>query len=150
MSERTYLKPTWFARVAGSRMAARFRPSIVSRLSVPGRRSGRWHTVSIAVLDHEDERYLLTPFGETDWVLNLRASGTGRLAKPGLVEEITVTEVPVAQRATLIKAYQAKYGKMPTVGPAFRALPDPADHPAFLITGSTSAEPAARTRGAGR
>jgi hypothetical protein len=148
MSKRTYLKPPWFARVVGNRMAAFFRPSLVSHLSVPGRRTGRWQTVPVAVLDHARERYLLAPRGETDWVLNLRASGTGRLAKLGLVEEITVAEVPAAQLPPLVEAYRARYGGMPTVGSAFRALPDPAGHPAFVITGSRSAGPAPRTRGA--
>ncbi|HEY5986230.1 MAG TPA: nitroreductase, partial [Streptosporangiaceae bacterium] len=66
MSERVYLRPPWFARVAGNRMAALFRPGVVSRLSVRGRRSGRWHTVPVAVLDHDHGRYLLAPRGETD------------------------------------------------------------------------------------
>jgi deazaflavin-dependent oxidoreductase (nitroreductase family) len=147
MSERVYLRPPWFARVAGNRMAALFRPAVVSRLSVRGRRSGRWHTVPVAVLDHHQGRYLLAPRGETDWVLNLRASAEGRLRTSGGVEEITVAEVPVAERAGLIEAYLARYGKMPTVAKTFRALPDPADHPAFRITGSARPEPAARTGG---
>ncbi|MGE5287105.1 MAG: nitroreductase/quinone reductase family protein [Micromonosporaceae bacterium] len=150
MSERVYLRPPWFARVVGNRMAAFFRPSLVSHLSVQGRRSGRWHTVPVAVLDHGNERYLLAPRGETDWVLNLRASGTGRLTKHGLVEEITVAEVPKTERSGLVEAYLARYRKMPTVAPAFRALPDPADHPTFRITGSASPGPAAHRRGGTR
>src|ERR1039457_410189 len=93
VSERVYLRQPWSARVVGNRMAAIFRPSVVWQLSVRGRRTGRWHTVPVAVLDHDRERYLLAPRGETDWALNLRASGTGRLAKQGRVEEITVAEV---------------------------------------------------------
>jgi hypothetical protein len=98
VSERVYLRPPWSARVVGNRMAAIFQPSVVWQLSVRGRRTGRWHTVPVAVLDHDRERYLLAPRGETDWALNLRASGTGRLAKQGRVEEITVAEVPAAGR----------------------------------------------------
>src|ERR1022692_4826708 len=109
VSERVYLRPPWSARVVGNRMAAIFRPSVVWQLSVRGRRTGRWHTVPVAVLDHDRERYLLAPRGETDWALNLRASGTGRLARQGRVEEITVAEVPAAGRPGLIKAYLARY-----------------------------------------
>ncbi len=147
MSERVYLRPPWFALVPGNRLAALFRPAVVSRLSVRGRRSGRWHTVPVAVLDHHQGRYLLAPRGETDWVLNLRASAEGRLRMSGGVEEITVAEVPVAGRAGLIEAYLARYGTMPTVAKTFRALPDPADHPAFRITGSARPDPAARPGG---
>src|SRR5450759_1173558 len=130
VSERVYLRPPWSARVVGNRMAAIFRPSVVWQLSVRGRRTGRWHTVPVAVLDHDRERYLLAPRGETDWALNLRASGTGR---PGLIE-----------------AYLARYASMPTVARTFRALPDPADHPVFQITGSTSHDPGTRPEGTSR
>jgi deazaflavin-dependent oxidoreductase (nitroreductase family) len=150
VSERVYLRPPWSARVVGNRMAAIFRPSVVWQLSVRGRRTGRWHTVPVAVLDHDRERYLLAPRGETDWALNLRASGTGRLAKQGRVEEITVAEVPAAGRPGLIKAYLARYASMPTVARTFRALPDPADHPVFQITGSTSPDPGTRPEGTSR
>ena len=150
MSERVYLRPPWSARVVGNRMAAIFRPSVVWQLSVRGRRTGRWHTVPVAVLDHDRERYLLAPRGETDWALNLRASGTGRLAKQGRVEEITVAEVQAAGRPGLIKAYLARYASMPTVARTFRALPDPADHPVFQIAGSTSHEPGTRPEGTSR
>jgi len=133
MNGRTYVKPPWAARTIGARMAARFNKS-VSRLSVQGRATGRWHTVSIVMLEHEGQRYLLAAYGETDWSRNLRATGHGRLEKQGHVEEFTAAEVPVEQRPPLIDAYLRRYGKMPTVGRTFRALPDPAHHPTFLIT----------------
>ena len=137
MTQRTYHKPPWAARTIGARMAARFNP-LVSRLSVPGRVTGRWHTVSVAVLEHDGKRYLLAPAGDTDRSLNLRASGRGRLEHRGQVEEFTATEVPVEERPPLIDAYLARFRKMPIVARTFRALPDPAHHPTFLIT---SAQP---------
>src|SRR6266498_2800434 len=90
ISGRTYRKPPWMARTIGARMAARFNPA-VSRLSVPGRATGRWHTVSVAVLEHEGQRYLVAAAGDTDWSLNLRAAGHGRLQHKGHVEEFTAT-----------------------------------------------------------
>jgi hypothetical protein len=134
MTRRRYLKPPWMQRNVGNRLAPLFRPSLVWKLSVPGRRSGRWHTLPIVVLDHNGERYLVSYRGESDWALDLRASHTGRLIKRGHVEEISVTEVPVPERAPLIEAYVAWFGKMPTVAATLRALPDPADHPTFRIT----------------
>jgi hypothetical protein len=133
MANRRYLKPPWMQRNVGNRLAPLFRPSLVQKLSVPGRRSGRWHTVPIAVLDHIGERYLVSYRGESDWVLDLRASNSGRLIRRGQVEEISVVEVPVADRPPLIEAYTDRYGKMPTVGSTLRALPDPADHPTFRV-----------------
>lgn len=138
MTERIYRKPPWAARTIGARMAARFNPS-VSRLSVPGRVTGRWRTVSVAVLEHDGKRYLLAPAGDTDWSRNLRAAGHGRLQHRDHVEAFTATEVPAEQRPPLVEAYLDRFAKMPTVARTFRALPDPADHPTFLITSTRPA-----------
>jgi hypothetical protein len=110
---------------------------------VPGRRSGRWHTVPVAVLDHAGERYLISYRGASDWALNLEAARSGRLAQSGRVQEITVEEVPVEDRAPLLEVYAARFGRMPTVGAVLRALPDPADHPTFRITSARAVDPAA-------
>ena len=129
-----YLKPPWMQRHVGNRLAPLFQPSLLSKLSVPGRSSGRWHTTPVAVLEHEGERYLVSYRGQSDWTRNLRASLRGRLRRKGQVEEITVTEVPVEERPVLLEVYGQRYGKMPTVGRVLRQLPDPADHPIFRIT----------------
>jgi hypothetical protein len=133
MPERIYRKPRWAARTIGARLAAWFNPS-VSRLSVPGRVTGRWHTVSVVVLDHDGRRFLVAPYGDTDWSGNLRASGHGRLDHNGRVEAFTAVEVPAEARQPIIDGYLRRYGKMPTVAPSFQALPDPAHHPTFQIT----------------
>jgi deazaflavin-dependent oxidoreductase (nitroreductase family) len=129
-----YLKPPWMQRFIGNRLAPLFRPSMISKLSVPGRRTGQSYTVPVAVLDYGGERYLVSYRGQSDWARNLRASGRGRLARQGQAEQITVSEVPVEERAELLKVYRERYGKMPTVGRTLSALPDPADHPIFRIT----------------
>ena len=135
-SERRYLKPPWMQRHIGNRLAPLFGRSILSKLSVPGRRSGRWQTTPVAVLGYEGERYLVSYRGESDWVLNLRASGHARLRQKGTREEITVIEVPVGERQPLLEVCTARYSKFPTVAAVLRALPDPADHPIFRISTS--------------
>jgi deazaflavin-dependent oxidoreductase (nitroreductase family) len=140
---RRYIKPPWGQRHIGNRLAPLFRPSLITKLSVRGRRSGRWHTVPVAVLEHAGERYLISYRGASDWALNLDAARCGRLAQRGRVEEITVEDVPVEERAPLLEIYTARFGRMPTVRPVLRALPDPADHPTFRITSTRAADPAA-------
>lgn len=139
MAEGAYLRPPWFARVVGNRMAALFNPS-VRVLSVRGRTSGQWRSVAVVVLEHEGQRYLLAPSGHTDWSQNLRAAGAGRLRRRSRMEEFTAVEVPVDQRQPLIEAYLRRYGKLPRVAATFRKLPDPADHPAFRIVKSEQAD----------
>jgi deazaflavin-dependent oxidoreductase (nitroreductase family) len=133
MSTRRYLKPPWGQRHIGNRLAPLFQRKLISKLSVRGRRSGRWHTVPVAVLDHDGQRYLISYRGASEWARNLEASHTGRLAQRGRVEEITVEEVPVEERAPLLEVYTARFGRMPTVGAVLRKLPDAADHPTFRI-----------------
>ena len=133
MTERPYLRPPWMQRHVGNRMAWLFGRSRLSKLSVVGRRSGRWRTTPVAVLDYEGERYLVSYRGESQWVRNLRASGQARLEHRGEVEEIAVIEVPVTDRGPMLEVYAARFGKFPTVADVLRALPDPADHPIFLI-----------------
>jgi EmrB/QacA subfamily drug resistance transporter/deazaflavin-dependent oxidoreductase (nitroreductase family) len=137
---RRYLKPPWGQRHIGNRLAPLFRPSLISKLSVRGRRSGRWRTTPVAVLEHEGERYLISYRGASDWALNLAASRHGRLAQRGSVEEITVDDVPLEQRAPLLEIYYERFGRMPTVGGVLRALPDPADHPTFRITSARAVD----------
>lgn len=145
MNHRRYLKPPWLQRKVGNRLAPLFQPSLVCKLSVPGRRSGRWHTLPIVVLGHNGDRYLVSVRGESDWALDLRISHRGRLIRRGGTEEIRVVEVLVGDRAPLIDAYRARYGKVPGVASTLRALPDPADHPAFRIIASAKPDPANRT-----
>ena len=130
-----YLKPPWVQRQIGNRLAPRFRPELIARLSVQGRRTGRWHSVPIVVLEHDHERYLVSYRGASDWALNLQASHHARLTKLGRTEEITVEDLPPAERAPLLEVYRDRYGQMPTVAAVLRSLPDPADHPVFRIHG---------------
>ncbi|ADP84786.1 nitroreductase/quinone reductase family protein [Pseudofrankia inefficax] len=135
-STRPYVRRPWIARAVGDRLAPRFRPALVRRLSVPGRVTGRWRTTPVAVLDHGGASYLVAAFGVTDWALDLRASGRGRLTRAdGRASfEIIATEVPVTERGPVLAAYRTSFGSAPGVAGAFRALPDPADHPTFRIT----------------
>jgi deazaflavin-dependent oxidoreductase (nitroreductase family) len=147
MNDRRYIKPPWMQRHVGNRMSVLFRPSLISKLSVRGRRSGRWHTTPVAVLEHNGERYLVSYRGASDWARNLEASHAARLTQPSRAEDIEVVDVPVAERDALLAAYRDRYGKMPTVAPVLRALPDPADHPIFRITQSRAANTSGHSAG---
>jgi deazaflavin-dependent oxidoreductase (nitroreductase family) len=134
MTGKPYLRPRWAARTIGARMARLFRPSIVNLLAVPGRTTGEWRSVSVAVLQYDGRRYLMSAYGDSEWSRNLRAAGHGRLTSRGRTEPFRAVEVPVEERAPLIEEYLRQFGRLPTVGKSFATLPDPADHPTFQIT----------------
>jgi len=115
-------------------MARLFKPAIVGELSVPGRKTGEWRSISAVMLQHDGQRYLVSAYGDTEWSRNLRAAGKGRFTRRGKPETFTAVEVPVAERPPLIKAYLEQFGKLPMVARTFQKLPDPADHPTFRIT----------------
>jgi deazaflavin-dependent oxidoreductase (nitroreductase family) len=136
MSTAGYVKPPWAARVIGARMARLFKPSVVSVLSVPGRRTGQRSTVSVAVLRHNGEEYLVSAYGNTDWSRNLRAAGTARLTRKGHTDEVTTEEMPTQDVQPLLDEYLRQFGQLPTVAKTFAALPNAGDHPTFRITGT--------------
>lgn len=138
MTEHAYRRPSWWQRTIGNRLAPVFGRKFVATLSVPGRTSGRLHTVPIVVLEYQGQRYLLAAFGHTSWAQNLRAAGQGRLRQHGDIESFTAEEVPPHQRAPLIQAYLHRYGKAPGVKASFEQLPDPADHPTFRIASAAN------------
>jgi deazaflavin-dependent oxidoreductase (nitroreductase family) len=129
-----YLRPPWMATHVGNRMAALFGRRFISQLTTAGRRSGQPRRTPVAVLEHEGERYLIAPRGNTHWARNLRAAGAGELKQKGQRWRFTAVEVPVERRAPLIAAYRSQFDRFPMVGKTFEQLPDPADHPTFLLT----------------
>jgi len=104
-------------------------------LTVQGRTSGRRYTMPVLPLDYEGKTYLVAPRGNTHWARNLRSAGRCELRAPGRRGHFKATEIPVGERGPLVAAYVQKYGTKygGFVAKEFAALPDPADHPVFLI-----------------
>ncbi len=127
-----YLRPAWFTRRVFNPLAIRFGIGDTTGLSVPGRRTGRVHTVPVVLVEHDGARYLVSSRGETEWVRNLRAAdGQAEIRRRREAERVHAAEVPVGARAPLLDAYRRKNGRV--VEPYFAKLPDPADHPVFRI-----------------
>jgi deazaflavin-dependent oxidoreductase (nitroreductase family) len=125
-----YLRPGFFIRRIANPLATLFGGA--TTLAVRGRQSGEWKTVPVNVLELDGGRYLLAVRGETEWVRNLRAAGSGELRRRGNVEPIRATEVvDPDERARIVRAYLDRYGRQ--VRAQFEKLPDPADHPVFRI-----------------
>jgi deazaflavin-dependent oxidoreductase (nitroreductase family) len=73
-------------------------------LTVPGRKSGVPRTTPITIIEHEGRRYVQSPFGEVDWVRNLRAAGTGTLTRGRHVETVTARALTDEEAAPILKA----------------------------------------------
>ncbi len=104
-----YIKPTGMDAAFNGAVALFTRiglPLAGSRvLSVQGRSSGEWRSTPVNPLRIGEERYLVSPRGQTQWVRNIRVSGSGRLTKGRRVDEIRVEEVPDADKPAILRAY---------------------------------------------
>jgi deazaflavin-dependent oxidoreductase (nitroreductase family) len=74
-------------------------------LTVPGRKSGQPRSTPISVATVDGTRYIVAAFGDANWVGNVRAAGRGTLTRAGKTEDISLAEVPVADRGPVIRAF---------------------------------------------
>jgi deazaflavin-dependent oxidoreductase (nitroreductase family) len=73
-------------------------------LTVPGRKSGLPRTTPVTIIEHEGGRYIQSPFGEVDWVRNLRAAGSATLTRGREVEAVRAIELTAEEAAPVLRA----------------------------------------------
>ena len=74
------------------------RAGLTAVLEVPGRRTGKPVRVTLAPWEVDGTRYLMSQYGLTDWVRNLRAAGGGQLHYKDRTETFTAIEVEGEER----------------------------------------------------
>jgi deazaflavin-dependent oxidoreductase (nitroreductase family) len=124
-----YLRPSFLVgRVFNPLVAALgARPALATR----GRRTGRWRSVPVNVLETGGRRYLVSTRGDAFWVRNLLHSPEAELRRRGRAEPVRATLVQEAEWPALIAAYLERWRG--EAGGYFERLPDPADHPVFEL-----------------
>ena len=68
-------------------------------LTVRGRKTGQPHEFPVAVLEAGDRMFLFSPFGEVNWVHNLRAAGTATIRRGRQQDTVAASPVPPDQAA---------------------------------------------------
>jgi len=107
------------------------RAGLTVTLVVPGRRTGQPVHVTLYPIEVDGRSYLLSQYGVTDWVRNLRAAGRGELRRKGRSRAFTAIEVGDAERDRVFAAFQAKVPK--GARRDSDQLPAAADHPVFRM-----------------
>jgi deazaflavin-dependent oxidoreductase (nitroreductase family) len=124
-------------------------PSDTVTLEVKGRRSGVVRSNPVTWVEHEGERYLVSPRGESEWVRNLRAAGGDAVIRHRGRRNVRLEELPAEERAPIIQAYLRKTEKATRqhfgIDPkaeldAFEAIA--ARHPVFRIVSAREGEAA--------
>lgn len=88
-------------------------------LTVRGRRSGLPRTTPVTICDYGGRRGFISPFGETNWVRNLRASGTATIRYGRKREEIRAVELDRAAAVRFIEEVIAPIAATSKVGDWF-------------------------------
>ena len=103
-------RPNWIARIM-NRASAIVGSSGVTRnymetLEVTGRTSGRTFSLPVVIAIVAGERYLVSMLGDNvQWVQNVRASGGRAVLRSRGREAIRLEEIPVPERAPILRAY---------------------------------------------
>ena len=110
-----YQAPGWFTRNVMNRLVVGLTYRGVSIwgsrvLETVGRTTGKPRRTPVNLLTVNGRRYLVAPRGEAQWVRNVRAAD-GRLALllGQRREEQVATEVPVADREPILRAYLKRW-----------------------------------------
>ena len=83
-------------------------------VTIRGRKSGLPRTTPLAIIEVGGRRWVWAPWGEVQWVRNLRAAGRATIAVRGRKEEVSATELDATQRVEFFRD---------VLGPLARSIP---------------------------
>jgi deazaflavin-dependent oxidoreductase (nitroreductase family) len=83
-------------------------------VTIRGRTSGLSRITPLAVIEVSGRRWVWAPWGEVQWVHNLRAAGRATITFRGGTEDVAATELDPTQRVAFFRD---------TLGPLARGIP---------------------------
>jgi deazaflavin-dependent oxidoreductase (nitroreductase family) len=115
MAKTRYVRPGWFSKHVLNPMVRglmRLGISVAAsrELRVRGRSSGQWRSTPVNLLTVDDQRYLVSPRGATQWVRNIRASGTGELRLGRRTDAFRAVELTDSEKVPVLRGYLRKWG----------------------------------------
>lgn len=90
-------------------------------LTLRGRRSGKVYSIPVQPVEEGGKRWLVSPYGVTNWVKNVRTTGQAGLRWGGRDQTVRLREVDAATAAPILKLY---LGRTAIVRPYFDVLPE--------------------------
>jgi len=83
-------------------------------LTVRGRKTGQPHTTPVALVEVDGRRWVQSPFGEVNWVRNLRAAREATITINRRPESVDAVELSTAETARFFKEVLGPYvGRIP-------------------------------------
>jgi deazaflavin-dependent oxidoreductase (nitroreductase family) len=114
-------------------------PARTYLLTVRGRKTGKPYSTPVTLVERDGRRWLVSPYGEVNWVKNARAVGEVSLFGNGETTRYRVRELDPPESAPILKEYITMEG---IVRPYFDVQPDSplddfeavaSEHPVFLL-----------------
>lgn len=96
-------------------------PDKMHLLTVTGRKSGKPYSTPVSLVLQDGQRYLVSPYGEVNWVRNARAAGTVTIRRGSNTKTLTIEELDAEASAPILKQYIASEA---ITRPYFDAGPD--------------------------
>lgn len=89
----------------------RFGPNVL--LTVRGRSSGQPRTFPVAILELDGRRYIQSPWGEVNWVRNLRVAGKALLSHGAHREWVEAIEIAPEEGGSVLRGSMERYFRAP-------------------------------------
>lgn len=103
----TTSKTPRFLRTFNTMITALLRAGVklgqMTLLTVRGRKSGQPRTTPVWISEHNGQRWLISPYGQVNWVRNLRAAGEATLTRGRRIERISASEPSAQEAAPMLK-----------------------------------------------
>lgn len=105
---------TFFGPIARFVLAAGVPLGPNALITIRGRKSGLPRTTPLAIIEVAGRRWIWAPWGDVQWVRNLRAAGRASITVRRRTEEVAATELDQPQRVAFFRD---------TLGPLARSIP---------------------------
>lgn len=96
-------------------------------VTIPGRKSGLPRTTGLAVVEVAGRRWVWAPWGEVNWVRNLRAAGRATITFRDRSEDVRATELDPAERVAFFRDSLAPLARSIPFGMFFIRVVDGVD-----------------------
>jgi deazaflavin-dependent oxidoreductase (nitroreductase family) len=96
-------------------------------ITIRGRKTGLSRTTPVAIIDVAGRRWVWCPWGEAQWVRNLRAAGRATITVRRRKEEVTATELDATERVAFFRDILGPVARRIPVGFTFIRIVDGVD-----------------------
>ena len=96
-------------------------------ITIRGRKSGLPRTTPLAIIKVAGRRWIWAPWGEVQWVRNLRAAGRATITVRGRTEEVAATELDPRERVAFFRDILGRLARSIPLGVWFIRIVDQVD-----------------------